>query len=136
MRAAREAITDAYQLPATQRGRRKGKLRLLTRANLDGRSKAAQRFDAIARGIAQDLGGEDRLSVVQKHLVEAFAGAALNLQDLNARLLLGEEIDLLAQTSAINALVKIASRLGVHRLQREIAPTLDQYLHSRSEAAE
>ena len=111
------------------RGRRKGKLRLLTRANLDGRSKATQRFDAIAHGIAQDLGGEDRLSTVQKHLVEAFAGAALHLTDLNARLLLGQEIDLLAHTSAINALTKLASRLGTNRVARNV-PTLDAYLRN------
>jgi len=129
---------DTSQVTVSSNGRRRGKLRLLTRANLDRRTKAAQRFEAIARGIAVDLGGQDRLSTVQKHLVEAFAGAAVHLNDLNARLLLGEEIDLLAQTSAIDALVKIASRLGVHRLQREITPSLSDYLRSnqRLEAAE
>ncbi len=139
METTRRKPSDAYHLPASQRGRRKGKLRLLTRENLDGRSKAAQRFDAIARGIAQDLGGEDQLSTVQKHLVEAFAGAALTLGDLNARLLLGEEIDLLQQSQAVNALVKLASRLGMSRVACEVVPTLDQYLRNRSttlEAAE
>ena len=43
---------------------------------------------------------------------EAFAGAALSLGDLNARLLLGEEIDLLAQSQAVNALVKLALAAG------------------------
>jgi hypothetical protein len=129
--------SDAYQLPASTRGRRKGKLRLLTRENLDGRSKAALAFDAIARGIAQDLGGEDRLSTVQKHLVEAFAGAALSLGDLNARLLLGQEIDLLAQSQAVNALVKLASRLGTSRVAREVVPSLQEYLRgAQREAAE
>ena len=94
-------------------------------------------FDAIAHGIANDLGGEQHLSTVQKHLVEAFAGAALHLTDLNARLLLGQEIDLLAHTSAINALTKLASRLGTNRVARNV-PTLDAYLRTRphQEAAE
>ena len=44
----------------------------------DEATKAAARFDAIALGVARDLGGEDQLSTVQKQLVEAFAGIALD----------------------------------------------------------
>ena len=40
----------------------KGKMRLLTREHLDGRTRARKQFDAIAAGIAKDLGGEDQLS--------------------------------------------------------------------------
>jgi hypothetical protein len=122
------------------RGRRKGKLRLLTRKNIDGRGRAVQIFDAVAHGIAADLGGAEHLTTVQKHLVEAFAGCALHITDLNARLMLGEEIDLLAHTSAINALVKLASRIGSDRVARNVTPSLQQYLRERAhdmpEAAE
>jgi hypothetical protein len=119
------------------RGRRKGKLRLLTRKNIDGRGRAVQIFDAVAHGIAQDLGGEEHLTTVQKHLVEAFAGCALHITDLNARLMLGEEIDLLAHTGAINALVKLASRIGTDRVARNVTPSLSQYLQQRQlDAAE
>ena len=48
-------------------------------------------------------------------LVEAFAGAAVHVHDLNARLLLGEEVDITAHASAISTMVRIASRIGVHR---------------------
>ena len=34
------------------------KARILTRASIDGRTRARKQFDAIAEGIAQDLGGE------------------------------------------------------------------------------
>jgi hypothetical protein len=104
------------------RGRRSGKLRVLTRDNLDGRTKAAQQFDAIASGIAEDLGGEDRLSTVAKHLVEAFAGAALHVNDLNARLLLGEKVDIVNHAQAISAMVRVASRIGIHRIARDVTP--------------
>ena len=40
--------------------KRRRKLQLLTRAELDGRTTAAKQFDAIARGIAVDLGGENQ----------------------------------------------------------------------------
>jgi hypothetical protein len=42
-------------------GNGRGKVRLLTRDALDNRTRAARQFDAIAEGIAQDLGGEDGL---------------------------------------------------------------------------
>jgi hypothetical protein len=112
---------DASTIPS---GNGQGKIQLLTRGSLDGRTKARKQFDAIARGIAGDLGGEDRLSTVQRHLVEAFAGAAVHVHDLNARLLLGEEVDIVAHSQAISTMVRIASRIGVNRIAREVGPTL------------
>jgi hypothetical protein len=99
-----------------RRAHRTTKIVPLTRDKIDGRSNAAKQFDAIASGIAQDLGGEDRLSTVQKHLVEAFAGAALHVNELNAKLLLGDKVDLISHSTAISTLVRVASRLGIQRL--------------------
>lgn len=115
-------------------GNGQGKTRLLTRASLDGRTKARRQFDAIAEGIAEDLGGEDRLSTVQRHLVEAFAGAAVHVHDLNARLLLGQEVDITAHASAISTMVRIAARIGIHRVARDVSPP-DPLQYAR-EAAE
>src|SRR5262245_61985535 len=86
----------------------RGKVRLLTRQALDGRTKARKQFDAIARGVAADLGGQEQLSTVQKHLLEAFAGAAVHMHDLNARLLLGCEVDLTEHSQVISTLVRLA----------------------------
>jgi hypothetical protein len=107
-------------------GNGQGKTRLLTRNALDGRTKARKQFDSIAKGIAQDVaaGGEDQLSTIQKHLIEAFAGAAVHVHDLNARLLLGEEVDIVAHSQAISTMVRIASRIGTRRVARDITPTL------------
>src|SRR5262245_47673785 len=110
------------------------KVRLLTRDALDGRTKARKKFDAIAEGIAADLGGEDKLSTVQRHLVEAFAGAAVHVNDIHARLLLGEEIDIVAHSQAISTMVRIASRIGIGRVVRDVTPRLSDYL-ARDEAA-
>jgi hypothetical protein len=51
--------------PSIVGGNGRGKVRLLTREDLDGRTKARRQFDAIAEGIAADLGGSDQLSTVQ-----------------------------------------------------------------------
>ena len=117
-------------------GNGQGKIRLLTRDNLDGRTKARKQFDAIAEGIAQDLGGEDRLSTVKRHLVEAFAGAAVHVHDLNARLLLGEEVDITAHASAISTMVRIASRIGTQRVARDVTPpSVAEYLEHKQQRA-
>jgi hypothetical protein len=128
---------DAEQLPVSSNGLRRGKQRLLTRKNLDGRTKAAHRFDAIASGIAQDLGGEDRLSTVQKHLVEAFAGCAIHVNDLNARLLLGQQVDIVEHSQAISTMVRIASRIGISRVATDVTPpsVADYVEHIREQEA-
>jgi hypothetical protein len=123
---------------ATGNGR--GRVRLLTRGNLDGRTKARKQFDAIAKGIAQDVapGGEGQLSTVQKHLIEAFAGAAVHVHDLNARLLLGEEVDIVAHSQAISTMVRIASRIGTQRVAREVmpVPSVAEYLEHKQSSQE
>jgi hypothetical protein len=105
--------------------------RLITRVELDGRTRARKLFDRIATGIAADLGGKDRLTTVEMALVEAFAGAALHLHNLNARLMLGEAIDLSEHAHAVSSLVRVASRIGTGRRPRDVTPqTLQQYLAS------
>jgi hypothetical protein len=121
MESAAEIPRDA---PTMRAGNGRGKVRLLTRQSLDGRTRARKQFDAIAEGIAADLGGEDRLSTVQRHLVEAFAGCCIVLQTLNARILLGEPVDIADQSSAASTLVRIASRIGVDRAPKDITPSL------------
>jgi hypothetical protein len=113
-------------------GQVRDEARLLTRQNLDGRTKASRQFDAIARGVASDLGGEAQLSMVQKHLVEAFAGAAIHVHGKNARLLLGEEVDIVEHCQAISTLVRVAQRIGLRRVARNITPDLSNYLARRA----
>jgi hypothetical protein len=111
-------------------GNGRGHVRLLTREHLDARTTAARAFDAIARGIATDLGGESQLSTVQKHLIEAFAGIAIHVNDLNARLLLGQEIDIGEHSQVVTTLVRVASRIGLKRVAKQI-PELDDYLRTK-----
>jgi hypothetical protein len=126
---------DAVPMHPRSRRDRRGKQRLLSRDTLDGRTRARRQFDAIATGIAGDLGGEDRLSTVQRHLVEAFAGAAVHVHDLNARLMLGQEVDIVAHSHAISTMVRVASRIGIHRVARNITPTLSDYITVEDEDA-
>jgi hypothetical protein len=127
----------AADAPTIATGNGQGKVRLLTRDQIDGRTRARRQFDSIAEGIAEDLGGEAQLSTVQRHLVEAFAGAAVHMHDLNARLLLGESIDIVAHSQAISTMVRIASRIGINRIRRDVTPDpLDYAREAREEVNE
>jgi hypothetical protein len=94
---------------------------LLTRDLIDGRSNAAKVFDRLVSSIETDLGGHDQLTAIEVALVEAFAGSAVTLENLNTRLLLGEEIDLGQHAQAVSAMVRVASRLGLRRRARDIS---------------
>jgi hypothetical protein len=106
-------VRPAEVTMATGNGR--GKLRLLTRQNLDGRTAAAKQFDAIAQGIADDLKGSEKLSTIQLHLIECFAGCAIIINAINTKLLTGGAIDVTEHSQAASTLVRLASRLGLHR---------------------
>jgi hypothetical protein len=119
---------------ATGNGR--GKVRLLTRQSLDGRTKARKRFDAVVDGIASDLGGEAHLTTVQRHLVEAFAGCAVVVHDINARLLLGQSIDIGEASQAVSSLVRLAQRIGVGRHIRDVTDLTDHIARLEAKKAE
>ena len=96
------------------------KLKLLTREALDGRCQAARFWDAMIADIENDLGGHAELSMIEQTLVQAYVSAALTLQNLNTRLLLGEEIDFSQHSQCVSAMTRVASRLGIRRRAKQI----------------
>ena len=94
--------------------------RLLTREQLDGRTSAAKVFDRTVSAIEADLGGTDQLSTIERALIQAFAGASVTLHHLNARLMAGEEVNLAQHAQAVSAMVRVASRLGLQRRQKDV----------------
>jgi hypothetical protein len=126
---APEPPRDAPAAPA-RKAHRATRPQLLSRAQLDGRTNAAKIFDRMVGDIHADLGGKDQLSAIEMALVEAFAGAAVTLDNLNTRLLLGQTIDLSEHALCVSAMVRVASRLGLQRRAKNITPTLHQYLEA------
>jgi hypothetical protein len=109
---------------------------LLDRSQLDGRTNAAKIYDRLVANIQNDLGGREALSTVKAALVEAFAGAYVTVNNLNTRMLLGQAIDLGQHAQAVSAMVRVASRLGIERVARNITPSVRDYIASINEAAE
>jgi hypothetical protein len=140
METAAEIGTDCHSdatslLPPAKKKRRhwtahrKTRPQLLLRSELDGRTNAARYFDRLVTAIETDLAGPD-LSAIEKVLVEAFAGAAVTLQHLNSQLALGQSINISEHSSCVGALVRVASRLGIHRRSKDVTPTLADLLHA------
>jgi hypothetical protein len=107
---------------------------LLTRDQLDGRTNAAKMFDQLVADIESDLGGRDRLSTIQRSLIEGFVGAAVTLHSLNVRLALGQDIDLAQHAQAVSAMVRVATRLGVRRVPRDVTPNPLDYAREHEDA--
>jgi hypothetical protein len=121
---ARASVAESPERPTAAKPsrRRHRALKLATRDQLDQRTSAARKFDAVAHAIAEDLGGEACLSAIQKHLVEAFAGVSIHLGDLHARMLLGETINIVEHATAVSTMVRIAQRVGIRRMPRDVTP--------------
>jgi len=105
--------------------------KLLNIKGLDRRTAARKAFDALVAEIEHDLGGREQLSAIEKSLIHAYAGSAILLDDLNARVVLGQEIDVGTHAQITSALVRIASRLGLQRRQRDVTPNVEDYLRSK-----
>jgi hypothetical protein len=108
--------------------------RLLTRqsvAKLDGRSATVRLFLRMAAEIEADLGGRDQLSRIELALIEAFCGAAI----LARRALDGDSYDVPAFTSATLVMSRIGGQLGLSRRQKEVLPSLNQYLREKQGGA-
>jgi hypothetical protein len=62
--------------------------------NIKGLDRRIAARKALVAEIEHDLGGREQLSAIEKSLIQAYAGSAILLDDLNARVVLGQEIDL------------------------------------------
>ena len=77
-----------------------------------------------------DQGGLDRLSETRVQLIRRFAAAACLAEQLEARLVRGDQIDIQEHSLLVSTMVRVAQRLGVDRRAKNITPTLGDYLLS------
>jgi hypothetical protein len=89
--------------------------------DVDGRSMIARRYRDIMSSVLVDQGGSDRCSEARKQLIRRFAAAAVLAEQLESRLANGDDIDNYATLSS--TLIRLAQRIGVDRVQRDISPT-------------
>jgi hypothetical protein len=112
---------------------RRTRPQLLSRQDLDGRRNAVQAFDKLVSAIRSDL---PEPSAIETRLIEAFAGAAIMLDHLNARILLGHEVSGSEHALTVSAMVRVASRLGLQRRAKDVSlPDPLRYRADEDEAA-
>jgi hypothetical protein len=125
-----ELATDAT---AMQPGSATGagpKARLLTLADLDGRTRAAQTVSKTMTAIAADLGGSEHLSTGEHQIIKRAALTGAMLEDMAARWLLGEAVDPALYATLSNAERRLLETVGLKRRARDITPSLGEYLTS------
>jgi hypothetical protein len=104
-----------------KRRRTRGENRMSKPLSKDFRRAALTRYDRIVSGLVTALGSD--LTIEQRVLIEAFAGIALKIKDANARLLVGENVNLTEHATAVATLVQLAQSIGVvrHEVCKDIA---------------
>jgi hypothetical protein len=99
--------------------------------DIDGRSVVARRYRDIASAILADQGGADRCSESRTQLVRRFAAAAVLAEQLEGRLANGEQIDIAQHATLSSTLVRLAQRIGIDRVPRDVTPDPLAYARER-----
>ncbi len=88
--------------------------------NVDGRSLVARRYRDIADAILIDQGGVDRCSESRQQLIRRFAAAAVLAEQMESRLANGEQIDIAEHATLSSTLVRLAAKIGIDRVPRDV----------------
>jgi len=102
-------------------------MRLVTMADLDNRTKAAQVASSTKAAIVADLGGADRLSTLELIMAENAALTAVVLRDLHVRWLKGEEVVMAEVSTLTNTFNRTAAALATERKPKDTL-TIEAYL--------
>jgi hypothetical protein len=82
---------------------------------VDGRSMIARRYRDVAIALADDLGGQDKLSEQSKILVRQSAALTVQVEGLQSKIVAGEDVDVEQLTRLSNALSRMLHRLGLKK---------------------
>lgn len=97
------------------------KVRLKTLDDLDRRTRAAQAVFELRDRLVDDLGGKDRLSIMQTELINNAACLGAMLKDSAASYLQGEPIDLTEYMALTNAQRRLLADLGLEKRIKDVS---------------
>jgi hypothetical protein len=100
--------------------------------DIDGRSAMARRYRDIANQIVSDQGGIDACSESRQQLIRRFSAACVLAEQMEARLVEGDDIDISDHSLLCSTLVRISARIGINRRLRNVTPHLADYLEDRA----
>ena len=101
---------------------------------VDGRSETARRFRDVAIALTDDCGGADRLSEPTRLLIRQAAMLTIQVEQLQAKIVAGEDVDHEQVIRLSNVLTRVLAALGLKKCQRrDTGPSLADYLQSISD---
>jgi hypothetical protein len=155
---ASQLPADGPRISRKRQGRRRrppvlvpkdGKWGPLTRENMDRRTLASKKFDALVAQIRRDCGdtfgvngtgtdtglfSDTNLTAIQIALVESYAGCTVLLDAMTTQVLLGQEVNIADYCQLASTLVRIGARIGIRRKPRDVTITsLADYLEHPEE---
>ena len=92
-------------------------------SNVDGRSLIARRYRDIVEAITSDQGGVGRITETRAQLIRRFASLSVQAEAMDAQLANGKPINISEYSQISSTLVRIAQRLGINRVARDITPS-------------
>jgi len=102
---------------------------------IDGRSAVARRYRDISGAIIIDQGGIDRCSESRLQLIRRFAAAAVLAEQLEGRLANGEQVDINEHATLSSTLVRLAAKIGIDRVPKDVTPSLHELLQAEADGA-
>ncbi len=126
---AKDRLSIATRAAATRSKVSNGKDLL---PGIDGRSAEARRYRDISSALIADMGGFDRCSEARIQLIRRFAAASVLAETLEASLINGKTIDVAEHSLLSSTLVRLAQRIGINRMPKNITPALHDYLEHRA----
>jgi hypothetical protein len=102
----------------------------------DGRAGAARRFRDLVRALIADMGGIENCSEVKLGLIRRLAAATVLSEEIEARAVNGEPVDINQFCTLASTTVRLAQRLGINRIQRDVTPSLSDYLTDANQSSE
>jgi hypothetical protein len=104
--------------------------------NIDGRGVVARRYRDIVSQIITDQGGAEQMAEARLQLVRRFAACAVLFEAQEARLANGEPLDIAEYSTLTSTLVRVAQRIGINRIAKDITPSLAEYVASKAAEVE
>jgi hypothetical protein len=95
---------------------------------VDGRSPLARRYRDIAAALISDMGGIDRCTEARLQLLRRFSAASVMAEAMEADLVNGKPIDIAEHSLLSSTLVRLAQRIGISRMPKNVTPYLHDYL--------
>jgi hypothetical protein len=104
---------------------------LLALRGVDGRGAVARRYRDVVISLADDAGGVDRLTEPQKIMVRTATMMTVKIEDIQSRIVAGENVDVEQLTRMGNVLARTLQLIGVTRgPKKDQGLSLSEYLAS------